>query len=85
MYLMSPLDYIRRAKYNEAKNGKESLRERCCENRVILLLMLAVIIYTLYNYVAGNSEFGYFFIAMVMMGLPFVSMLNQLIQQLKNK
>ena len=52
---------------------------------VILLLMLAVIIYTLYNYVAGNSEFGYFFIAMVMMGLPFVSMLNQLIQQLKNK
>ena len=52
---------------------------------LVLLLMLAVIVYTVYNYLAGNSEFGYFFIAIAVMGLPFVSMLNQLIQELKKK
>ena len=52
---------------------------------LMLTVMLAVMAYTVYNYISGNSESGYFIIAMGMMGFIFISMLNQFIQELKKK
>ena len=50
-----------------------------------LLLMAAVIAYTVYNYVNGRTEQFAFFVYIVILGIPFVNMVNILIQELKNR
>ena len=52
---------------------------------LLLLLMLAVMAYTVYNYISGRSEFGYFIIAIGMMAFFFINILNQMIQEMKHK
>jgi len=50
-----------------------------------LLLMAAVIGYTVYNYVTGGTEQFAFLVYIVILGIPFVNMINILIQELKNR
>ena len=41
--------------------------------------------YTVYNYISGRSEFGYFIIDIGMMAFFFINILNQMIQEMKHK
>ena len=50
-----------------------------------LLLMTAVIGYTIYNFVIGQTEQVSFVVYMVILGIPFVNMINLLIQEWKNR
>ena len=50
-----------------------------------LLLMTAVMGYTIYNFVTGRTEQVSFLVYMVILGIPFVNMVNLLIQELKNR
>ena len=50
-----------------------------------LLLMAAVLGYTIYNYTAGKTDQFTFLVFMVILGIPFVNMINILIQELKNR
>jgi len=50
-----------------------------------LLLMAAVIAYTFYNYAVGRTEQFAFLVYIVILGIPFVNMVNILIQELKNR
>ena len=46
-----------------------------------LLLMAAVIAYTIYNYVSGKTDQMTFLVYMVILGVPFVNMIRILIQE----
>ena len=50
-----------------------------------LVLMAAVMGYTVYNYVTGKTEFTMFLVCMAIVGIPFVKMINLLLQQLRKK
>ena len=50
-----------------------------------LLVMAAVIGYTIFNYVTGKISMMYFLVFMVILGIPFLNMINILIQELKNR
>ena len=50
-----------------------------------LLLMTAVMGYTIYNFATGQTEQFSFLVYMVILGIPFVNMVNLLIQELKNR
>jgi hypothetical protein len=46
-----------------------------------LLLMAAVIAYTIYNYIPGRTNQTTFLVYMVILGIPFVNMIRILIQE----
>ena len=50
-----------------------------------LLQMAAVIAYTVYNFTAGKTDQFDFLVYLVILGIPFVNMINILIQELKNR
>jgi len=52
---------------------------------LVLLLMAAVIGYTIFNYVTERTDPTAFLIYMVILSIPFVNMVNILIQELKNR
>jgi predicted membrane channel-forming protein YqfA (hemolysin III family) len=50
-----------------------------------LLLILAVMAYTVCNFTAGKTDQFSFLVYLVILGIPFINMLNILIQELKNR
>ena len=50
-----------------------------------ILLILAVIGYTVINFLTGKTEFVPFLVFMVILCLPLFNMINILIQQLRKK
>ncbi|MBQ8833898.1 MAG: hypothetical protein IJ001_03125 [Oscillospiraceae bacterium] len=50
-----------------------------------LLLIGAVLVYTIMNYVNGRTDFTMFLVCIVILGIPMVNMINLLIQELKKK
>lgn len=55
--------------------------------KMVLTLMgiLAVLGYTYYNYVTGQRDLTFLIVCVVVLGIPFVNILNLLIQELKNR
>jgi len=51
----------------------------------MILFMLAVLGYTVYNYLTGKIDMTMFVVFVVIMGIPLFNMVNILIQQWKNK
>ena len=49
-----------------------------------ILLILAVMAYTIYNYTTGKTDSKMFLVSMALLGYVLVGMVNQLIQHLKN-
>ena len=50
-----------------------------------LLLMAAVMGYTIYNYITGKIDTTYLLVFVVILGIPFVNIINILIRDWKNK
>ena len=50
-----------------------------------ILVMLAVMAYTVWNYVNGKTDLVMFLVCMAIMGIPLVNMINLLIQEWKKK
>ena len=50
-----------------------------------LLLIAAVMAYTVYNFLAGKTDQFTFVVYLVILGIPFINMLNILMQELKNR
>ena len=50
-----------------------------------LLLIAAVMGYTVYNYLTGKTDMFSFLVFAAILGIPFVNMINILIQELKNR
>jgi hypothetical protein len=50
-----------------------------------LLLIAAVMAYTVYNFTSGKTDQFTFLVYLVILGIPFVNMVNILIQELKNR
>ena len=51
----------------------------------IILLILAVMAYTIYNYTTGKTDSKMFLVSIGLLGYVLIGMVNQLIQHLKNK
>ena len=51
----------------------------------LLLLMLAVAGYTIFNYVTGKTDLTMMVVSLAIICIPMVNMLNILIQQWKNR
>lgn len=49
-----------------------------------ILLILAVMAYTIYNYTTGKTDSKMFLVSMALLGYVLIGMVNQLIQHLKN-
>ena len=50
-----------------------------------LILIVAVLAYTVFNFVSGKISMSYLLVFSVILGIPFVNILNILIQELKNR
>ena len=50
-----------------------------------ILVMLAVMAYTVWNYVNGKTDLVMFLVCMAILGIPLVNMINLLIQEFKKK
>ena len=50
-----------------------------------IVLMLAVIGYTIYNYVSGRTDFTIFVVCMMLLCLPLLNIIRILIRDWKNK
>ena len=50
-----------------------------------IIVMVAVLAYTILNYVNGRTEFNMLVVSMVIIGIPLVNMINIVIQELKKK
>ena len=50
-----------------------------------LLGILAVLGYTFYNYTTGARDLTFLIVCTAVLGIPFVNILNILIQELKNR
>ena len=55
--------------------------------KVVLLVIMMVIVmgYTTYNYLAGQIDMTMFLVSMLIVGIPLFNMVNILIRQWKNK
>ena len=51
----------------------------------LIVLMLAVIGYTVYNYLNGKIDSAMFLVSIAILGLPLINMVNLLIQEWKKK
>lgn len=49
-----------------------------------IVLILAVMVYTVYNYSTGRTDFTFFVVAMALLTYPLVGMVNQLIRVLRD-
>ena len=49
-----------------------------------ILLILAVMAYTIYNYTTGKTDSKMFLVSIALLGYVLIGMVNQLIQHLKN-
>ena len=49
-----------------------------------LVLILAVMAYTIFNYATGKTDFTFFMVAMALLSYTLFGMVNQLVQHLKN-
>ena len=52
---------------------------------LVILLMLAVIVYTVLNYRSGRIDRTYMAVCLVLLGLPMVNMIRLMIQDWKEK
>ena len=52
---------------------------------LMIIVMVAVIGYTIFNYVSGKTDLVFFLVCIVIVGLPLANMINILIQELKKK
>ena len=50
-----------------------------------LILIVAVLAYTVFNFVRGEISMSYLLVFSVILGIPFVNIVNILIQELKNR
>ena len=50
-----------------------------------ILLILAVIGYTIFNYTTGKTDLKFFLVAMALLAYVLAGMINQLVQFLKNQ
>ena len=50
-----------------------------------LVVMAAVIGYTVFNFLRGQISMTYFLVFMAILCIPFLNMINLLIQELKNR
>ena len=50
-----------------------------------LLLMTAVLAYTVYNFATGRSDMTSFLVYALILGIPYVNLVNLAIQELKNR
>jgi len=50
-----------------------------------LVTIAAVMAYTVFNFITGEISMSYFMIFAVILGIPFLNILNLLIQELKKK
>ena len=50
-----------------------------------ILVMVAVLVYTVLNYVNGKIDLTYFLVFVVVLGIPLCNMVNILIKELKSK
>ena len=50
-----------------------------------ILLILAVIGYTIFNYTAGKTDLKFFLVAMALLAYVLAGMINQLVQFLKKR
>lgn len=51
----------------------------------MMVFMVAVMGYTVFNYLSGKIDMTMFVVCMLIMGIPLFNMVNILIQQWKNK
>ena len=51
----------------------------------LMVLMLAVIGYTIYNYTTGKTDFTMFLVSMGILCVPLVNMIRLLIQEMKKR
>ena len=49
-----------------------------------IVLILAVMAYTIFNYITGKTDNKLFLVSMALLGYVLIGMVNQLIQHLKN-
>ena len=52
---------------------------------VTILVMVAVMAYTVFNYANGRIDMPMFLVSMAILGIPLVNMINLLIQEWKKK
>ena len=52
---------------------------------VSLIVMAAVIVYTLFNYYTGRSSIGFVVAALLCIGFPMLNMIRLLIEELQDK
>ena len=50
-----------------------------------IIAMLAVIGYTVFNYISGKIDLVYFLVCIAIVGFPLANMLNIMIREWKNK
>lgn len=50
-----------------------------------IVLILAVMAYTVFNYTTGKTDIKMFLVSMALLGYVLMGMVNQLIQHLKSK
>ena len=50
-----------------------------------LVLMAAVLAYTVYNFITGKTDLTMFLVFAAIIGIPFVNLINLLIQELRKK
>ena len=50
-----------------------------------ILVMLAVMAYTVWNYIQGKTDLIMFLVCMAILGIPMMNMINLLIQEMKKK
>lgn len=50
-----------------------------------LVLMTAVLAYTVYHFILGRTDQFAFLVYVVILGIPYVNMINILIQELRNR
>lgn len=50
----------------------------------VILLILAVTVYTISNYLNGKVDLGFFLVAIALLAYILIGMINQLVQYLKN-
>lgn len=51
----------------------------------IIVLILAVMAYTVFNYITGKTDSKLFLVSVALLGYVLIGMVNQLIQHLKSK
>lgn len=51
----------------------------------VIILILAVLVYTVVNYLSGKLDLGVFIVSLALLAYVLTGMVNQLVQYLKNK